>query len=93
MNESQLLSALEQLTQSVEPGRKDGYRTTSEMAKALAEKDGLILESAKKRVREMLLAAQELGRLDSAPVRVVALGGHRTVAGYKLRTAPKPKKC
>ena len=93
MNESQLLSALEQLTQSVEPGRKDGYRTTSEMAKALAEKDGLILESAKKRVREMLLAAQELGRLDSAPVRVVALGGHRTVRGYKLRTAPKPKKC
>ena len=91
MNESQLLSALEQLTQSIEPNRKDGYRTTTEMARALADKDGVTLESAKKRVREMLLAAQELGRLDSAHVRVVALGGHRTVRGYKLKQADKRK--
>ncbi len=91
MNESQILAELEKLVQSVEPTRDDGYRTTTEMARVLGVKENIGLESAKKRVREMLLAAMQLGRLDSAHVRVVALGGPRTVTGYKLKAPDKKK--
>ncbi len=92
MNESQLLAELERLTLAVQPDRKDGYRTTTEMARSLQVKENIGLESAKKRVREMLLAAQQLGRLERGRVRVVSLDGHRTVLGYKLKGAAKSRK-
>ena len=88
LTHSELLAALEELSAS--PHGKDlGYRTTDEMAKPIAVKDGITLESAKKRVREMLNAARVLGRLDRGRVRVAALDGYRMVAAYKLKPPAK----
>ena len=85
MTESELLAALQELTDSTAPER-DGYHTTAEVAKTLVDLTGASADAAVRRVRKMWLAARAQGRLEERRIPAMALGGTmKMTEAYRLK--------
>ncbi len=86
MTESELLTALEELSVPVPPER-NGMCTTEEVGRALAKKLNISEDAAIRRVRKMWKAAMEAGRLDWGRAKVRTIQGMKSVQAYKLKDA------